>query len=286
MKLILNIIIISSILFGKDATIESELTDEQLKKIRAKTEDVLLTPNFTLKSLESRNFSDIKSQIKTVSEECKLWKTAHKDFPSDVQEMIDEKFINIPDSILKKWTFDIDLKFDKKSLIGTITASAVDEDIKLVYDVEKDIFSFITPFEANMSFDSSITLDSLRGKVVLINFWATWCGPCRLEIPDFNELYKQYNEYGLEILAISISDSREALLKFKNAYNIFYPILYDNQYEMSKIQREYGVHSIPISFLLDKYGEVIRVYPGAILKQFDPSMYTDLVMNIENALLK
>jgi hypothetical protein len=56
---------------------------------------------------------------------------------------------------------------------------------------------------------------------------------------------------------------------------------------MSKIQMEYGgVYSIPMSFLIDKYGEVIRVYPGAILKQFDPSMYTDLVMNIENALLK
>ena len=74
---------------------------------------------------------------------------------------------------------------------------------------------------------------------------------------------------------------------FKNAYNIFYPILYGNQYEMSKIQMEYGgVYSIPTSFLIDKYGEVIRVYPGAILKQFNPSMYTDLVMNIENALLK
>ena len=288
MKLIFNIIIILSILFGKDATAGSELTDEQLKKIRAKTEDLLLAPNFTLKSLESRSFLDIKSQIKAISEECKIWETTHGDFPSDVQEMIDEKFINIPDSILIKWTFDINLEFDKEYNLGnTITATNLDEDIKLVYDVEKGIFSFITPFEANMSFDSSITLDSLRGKVVLINFWATWCGPCRLEIPDFNDLYNQYNEDGFEILGISISDSREPLLKFKNAYNIFYPILYGNQYEMSKIQMEYGgVYSIPMSFLIDKYGEVIRVYPGAILKQFDPSMYTDLVMNIENALLK
>ena len=112
MKLILNIIIISSLLFGKDATDGSGLTDEQLKKIRAKTEDVLLAPNFTLKSLESRSFSDIKSKIKAISEGCKIWMTEYGDFPSDVQAMIDEKFINIPDSILKKWTFDIDLKFD------------------------------------------------------------------------------------------------------------------------------------------------------------------------------
>ena len=55
---------------------------------------------------------------------------------------------------------------------------------------------------------------------------------------------------------------------------------------MSRIQMEYGgIYSIPITFLLNKKGEVIRVYPGAIIKQFDPGMYTDLVMNIENALL-
>ena len=158
------------------------------------------------------------------------------------------------------------------------------EAIKKMLEEKKN---YAPDFSLKDQSDSLHVLSELRGKVVLINFWATWCGPCRLEIPDFNELYNQYNEYGLEILAISISDSREPLLKFKNAYNIFYPILYGNQYEMSKIQMEYGgVYSIPMSFLIDKYGEVIRVYPGAILKQFDPSMYTDLVMNIENALLK
>jgi len=277
MKLILNIIIISSILFG--------LTDEQLERIRAKTDDVLLAPNFTLKSLESRNFSKIKSEIKTLLEECKIWKTTHEYFPVDFQQMIKEGSGNILESTLEKWKFEIELQ--QYILEGTITAISLEEEIKIVYDVAKDIFSFMITNEDNMSSDSSITLDSLRGKVVLINFWATWCGPCRLEIPDFNDLYSEYNKQGFEVLAISISDSREPLLKFKNAYNIFYPILYGNQHEMSKIQMEYGgVYSIPTSFLIDKYGEVIRVYPGAILKQFNPSMYTDLVMNIENALLK
>ena len=275
MKLILNIIIFLSILFG--------LTDEQLERIRSKTDDVLLAPNFTLKSLESRSFSNIKSEIKALLEECKIWKTTHEYFPTDLQQMIKEGSGNISKSILGKWEFEIELQ--QHVLEGTITGISLEEEIKIVYDVEKDIFSFMITNEDNMSFDSSITLDSLRGKVVLINFWATWCGPCRLEIPDFNELYNKYNEQGLEVLAISISDSREPLLKFKNAYNIFYPILYGNQYEMSKIQMEYGgVYSIPMSFLIDKYGEVIRVYPGAIIKQFDPSMYTDLVMNIEKLL--
>ena len=70
-----------------------------------------------------------------------------------------------------------------------------------------------------MSINKIITLEDLRGKVVLINFWATWCGPCRMEIPDFNELYKKYNDKGLEILSISISDSYEQLIKFKRGFS-------------------------------------------------------------------
>ena len=283
MKLITYIIFFISISFA--------LTDEQLERIRNKTNNTNLASNFTLKSLESRSFSDIKFVMKNLLEGCKIWKTTHKDFPIDIQNMINEEIINISESILKKWLFEIDIQLiinGGSSLEGTITATGLDEEyLKIIYDIKEDIFSFMTSSENNMSFDNNITLDSLRGKVVLINFWATWCGPCRLEIPDFNEIYNKYNEQGFEVLAISISDSREQLLKFKNAYNIFYPILYGNQSEMYKIQREYGgVYSIPQSFLIDKKGEVIRIYPGAILKQFDPSMYTDLIMNIENALLK
>ena len=108
-----------------------------------------------------------------------------------------------------------------------------------------------------------------------------------MEIPDFNELYTMYNDKGLEILSISISDSREQLMKFKNAYNMFYPILYGEQKIMMKIQREYGgIYSIPMSFLINKKGEIIRIYPGAIIKQFDPNIYTDLILHIEDALVK
>ena len=277
-KIVFYNILLLSILFGN-----TELSDEQLDKIRAKTNnDDLFAPNFTLKSLESRTFSNIKSQIKSIVEGCEDWKSIYGNFPKDIHQMINNNVIKVPVEILIEWEFKINLSEE-----GIITAINSVDDIKLVYNVKEELFSFITSNESNMAFDSSISLDSLRGKVVLINFWATWCGPCRMEIPDFNELYAKYNDKGLEVLGISISDSREPLLKFKNAYNIFYPILYGDPYEMSKIQMEYGgVHSIPISFLIDKYGEVIRVYPGAIIKQFDPGMYTDLVMNIENALLK
>ena len=70
--------------------------------------------------------------------------------------------------------------------------------------------------------DSTYTLRKMEGKVILINFWATWCGPCRMEIPDFNELYSKYHEEGFEILSISISDSKKQLVDFsKNVFSNF-----------------------------------------------------------------
>ena len=137
----------------------------------------------------------------------------------------------------------------------------------------------------SMAHDSSYTLSNMTDKVILINFWATWCGPCRMEIPDFNELYEKYSKKGFEILSISISDTKEQLEKFLKAYKIDYPVLYGNQSEMQKIIMDYGgVYSIPTSFLIGKNNEIKRIYPGAILKQYDPNMYSDLVYTIESSL--
>ena len=264
------------------------LTDEQKSRINQKTNDDLSAPNFTLKTIESRNFNDIKSYIKDIYDASKIFQQQNKIWPLKIQQLIDKDLLTeskTDNILLNEWEFILELSNDENE-DKIIIANSLNESIKVTYDTVDDYFSFITPDENNLTIESSVTLDSLKGKVVLINFWATWCGPCRMEIPDFNELYKDYNDKGLEVLAISIDDGRDALLNFKNAYNIFYPILYGNRSEMSKIQMEYGgIYSIPITFLLNKKGEVIRVYPGAIIKQFDPGMYTDLVMNIENALL-
>ena len=133
--------------------------------------------------------------------------------------------------------------------------------------------------------DSTYTLSNMNDKVILINFWATWCGPCRLEIPDFNELYIKYFDKGLEILGISISDTKDQLINFLKAYKIEYPVLYGDQAEMQKVIIDYGgVYSIPMSFLIGKNNEIKRVYPGAILKQYDPNMYSDLIYTIETSL--
>ena len=135
--------------------------------------------------------------------------------------------------------------------------------------------------------DSMYTLSKLEGKVVLINFWATWCGPCRMEIPEFNEMHKSYHEKGLEILGISVSDNKKQLKNFAKSFAVDYPLLYGGAREMNKIMKDYGgVYAVPSSFLVGKNGNIVWSYPGAILKNYDPQTFATLVYEIEEELKK
>ena len=133
--------------------------------------------------------------------------------------------------------------------------------------------------------DSIYNLRELEDKVVLINFWATWCGPCRMEIPEFNELHKSYHERGLEILGISVSDNKKQLKNFTKSFAVDYPLLYGDILNMNRIMKDYGgVYAVPSSFLIGKGGSIIWKYPGAILKDYDPQTFAALVYEIEKEL--
>lgn len=135
--------------------------------------------------------------------------------------------------------------------------------------------------------DSMYTLSKLEGKVVLINFWATWCGPCRMEIPEFNEMHKSYHEKGLEILGISVSDNKKQLKNFAKSFAVDYPLLYGGTREMNKVMKDYGgVSAVPSSFLVGKNGNIVWSYPGAILKNYDPQTFATLLYEIEKELKK
>ena len=135
--------------------------------------------------------------------------------------------------------------------------------------------------------DSMYTLSKLEGKVVLINFWATWCGPCRMEIPEFNEMHKSYHEKGLAILGISVSDNKKQLKNFAKSFAVDYPLLYGGAREMNKIMKDYGgVYAVPSSFLVGKNGNIVWSYPGAILKNYDPQTFATLLYEIEKELKK
>ncbi|MBC8311670.1 MAG: TlpA family protein disulfide reductase [Candidatus Marinimicrobia bacterium] len=135
--------------------------------------------------------------------------------------------------------------------------------------------------------DSTYTLSNMKDKVVLVNFWATWCGPCRMEIPDFNELYLKHHKEGFEILGIAMDGTKKSLKNFTKSYKMEYPILYGSARDLNKVSMDYGgVMSLPTSVLIGKNNEVIRTYPGAILKSYNPQQYATFVYEIEKALSK
>ncbi len=104
-----------------------------------------------------------------------------------------------------------------------------------------------------------VSLSSLRGRVVLINFWATWCPPCRSEMPSLNSLYKEYRGKGLVVLAIS-TDRRMSDVKDYVSKNIFeFQILLDPD---MRVSRRYKVFSIPTTFLIERNGVIIKRFLG------------------------
>ena len=115
-----------------------------------------------------------------------------------------------------------------------------------------------------------VQLADYRGRVVLLNFWGTWCGPCRKEIPDFIELVDKYQESGLEILGVTLtSGPPENIQRFSDHFGINYTLLTDIEARETDIVRwEYGkatgrpINGIPTTFIIDRDGYIVKKYIG------------------------
>lgn len=105
----------------------------------------------------------------------------------------------------------------------------------------------------------NISLSSLQGKVVLVDFWASWCGPCRSSLPHLNTLYQKLGPKGLVVLGINLDRSKQAAQKLVRELKLGFTNLY-HETETQKIGKDYGVTGIPATYLIDKQG-VIR-YAG------------------------
>jgi peroxiredoxin len=107
----------------------------------------------------------------------------------------------------------------------------------------------------------SITLSDFRGKVVLLNFWATWCGPCRREIPSLERLYHLRKDKGFEIVAVSVDrTSPSKVVSFVANYRMSFPVLVNPR---GDVGQRYWTRSIPTSFLLDRRGVIRWTVIGA-----------------------
>ncbi len=102
-----------------------------------------------------------------------------------------------------------------------------------------------------------IDVSKLRGKVVLMDFWATWCGPCVKEVPQVVETYKKFHDKGFEIVGISLDSDKDKLLAFTKDKGMDWPQYYDGKVWSNVIAKDFGISSIPAMWLLDKKGMVV-----------------------------
>lgn len=105
----------------------------------------------------------------------------------------------------------------------------------------------------------NLRLEDHRGEVVMLNFWASWCGPCRQEMPLMDELYSQYKDLGFTILAVNVDENRDEALRFLDKVPVNYPILYDPESSVSEL---YEVKAMPTTVMIDRNGNARYLHYG------------------------
>lgn len=102
-----------------------------------------------------------------------------------------------------------------------------------------------------------VDLETLKGKVVLIDFWATWCGPCVKEVPNVVATYEKLHDKGFEIVGISLDQNRSALTKFTKDNKMTWPQYFDGKGWDNEVSTRFGIRSIPAMWLVDKEGKLV-----------------------------
>lgn len=121
-------------------------------------------------------------------------------------------------------------------------------------------------FSLQASDGSTISLRDLRGKVVLLNFWATWCPPCKAEMPDLEALYREHGiEHDFVVVGVNLQENRETVTKYAGEARISFPLLLDNTGEVSRDY--YAVRTLPMSVIIDRDGRIRDAWSGRLSRE-------------------
>jgi peroxiredoxin len=123
---------------------------------------------------------------------------------------------------------------------------------------------------------TNIALIDLKGQVLLINVWATWCPPCRVEMPSIQAAYEQYHDQGFTVLAVNLQEDPAAVAAFMRDYQLTFPALLDRN---GQVSRAYQAVALPSSFFVDHRGVIRAVYRG-------PMPRSTIVGTVEQLLLE
>ncbi len=126
--------------------------------------------------------------------------------------------------------------------------------------------------------DAPIALSSLVGRVVLVNFWATWCEPCEREMPAMERLYQALSREEFELIAVAIDDKEEDVRAFQKRYRLSFPILLDLD---QAVYSSYQTMGVPESILVDREGRIVERYVGP--REWDSAEYKDRIRELIDA---
>jgi peroxiredoxin len=127
-------------------------------------------------------------------------------------------------------------------------------------------------FQLPAAAGSAVGLADLKGQVVLLNFWASWCGPCRQEMPLLDQLYRKYRAAGFTLLGVNVEPKSDDAASFLKSTPVSFPILFDRD---SKVSKLYEVSGMPSTVILDRKGNVRYVHHG--YKPGDEGEYLDQI---------
>jgi thiol-disulfide isomerase/thioredoxin len=114
----------------------------------------------------------------------------------------------------------------------------------------------------------TFTSEELAGDVAVLNFWGSWCGPCRVETPEFQEVYADVRDDGVQFLGLNVKETSEQFaLAFVDRFGIEFPSLYDPRGEVALAFRDYPATAIPSTIVLDREGRVAAVYTGEVSQE-------------------
>jgi len=121
----------------------------------------------------------------------------------------------------------------------------------------------------------NIRLSDFRGQVVLLNFWASWCGPCRQEMPILDAIHSKYSPLGFSVIGVNVDQKQEKAIEYLRDTQVSFPVLYDPDSRVSKL---YSVSAMPSTAIIDRDGNVRFVHPG--YKSGDEDKYTSKIKQL------
>jgi len=234
------------------------------------------------------NFAaDAKAQMQEVVEKVKTKLRAGKNTEADLAEEL-KAFDTIMEEHKGEKTNDVAQILLMKALLYTQVLESDDKAIEILTKLQadfpetavakqaKDAVAAITSQAEGKKIQRSLTVGlafpefdekdldgkplataNFKGKVVLIDFWATWCGPCVAELPNVLKAYETHHGKGFEIIGISLDDDKDTLTRFIGDKKMTWPQYFDGKRWQNTLAVKYGVNSIPATILLDKEGKII-----------------------------